>query len=272
MNIISSKLILINIWKKKNSRYEGAHSSTPLCWEDMKQQHQHCALGWRARLTSTLFQDVRGKLAEGDSSNWQVWTVLQHVEVLGHQCCTVHQTHGSLCMLCSLTVLLGHVCQPGEPQVRRVLIASCCGGGCRLGWMCSVAEGVTDNGNTVVAVDGCGDFRNNQSLLFVYFCLFFLCVLYLTGVLFPLATFTSIMWSLFPIKHLYSISFTKSVSFPYTKYYCKGSPSLYIVFSVTQSPMCMYVYRTLKILPSTVDFSAVSFCSSLISAHHLQLL
>ena len=60
---------------------------------------------------------------EGDAANGEVAAVLQHVEVLGHQGGAVHQAVGRLGVVAPLRVLAGHVLEPRQTQVRRVLVA-----------------------------------------------------------------------------------------------------------------------------------------------------
>lgn len=78
---------------------------------------------WSVTVTCTLLQHVRRYGPECDSPCRQVWAVLEHVQVLGDECCAVHEAHGSLCVLATLAVLLSHVRQPRQPQVGRVLVA-----------------------------------------------------------------------------------------------------------------------------------------------------
>lgn len=49
--------------------------------------------------------------------------ILQHAEILGHQGSSVDETHRRLSVTLSVVVLLCHVLQPGQTEVRRRLIA-----------------------------------------------------------------------------------------------------------------------------------------------------
>lgn len=60
-----------------------------------------------------------------DTTDWQVATILQHVEVFCHQRCAVDQTVGSFSVVSSLTVFSRHVLEPRQTQVGRVLVALC---------------------------------------------------------------------------------------------------------------------------------------------------
>lgn len=60
---------------------------------------------------------------EGDAANRQVLVVLQHAQIFGHQGGSVDQAHGRLGVAFSDVVLLSHVLQPRQPEVRRGLVA-----------------------------------------------------------------------------------------------------------------------------------------------------
>lgn len=60
---------------------------------------------------------------EGDAANRQVLVILQHAEILGHQGSSVDQTHSRLSVTLPVVVLLCHVLQPGQTEVRRCLVA-----------------------------------------------------------------------------------------------------------------------------------------------------
>lgn len=60
---------------------------------------------------------------KGDTANRQVLVILQHAEVLSHQGGSVHQTHCRLRVTLPVVVLLCHVLQPGQAEVRRRLVA-----------------------------------------------------------------------------------------------------------------------------------------------------
>ena len=60
---------------------------------------------------------------EGDAANRQVLVILKHAEVLSHQGSSVDQTHGRLSVTLPVVVLLSHVLQPGQAEVRRSLVA-----------------------------------------------------------------------------------------------------------------------------------------------------
>lgn len=62
---------------------------------------------------------------KGDTANRQVLVILQHAEVLSHQGGSVHQTHCRLRVTLPVVVLLCHVLQPGQAEVRRRLVAFC---------------------------------------------------------------------------------------------------------------------------------------------------
>lgn len=60
-----------------------------------------------------------------DTTDWKVATILQHVEVFCHQCCTVDQTVCGFSMVAPLTVFPCHVLEPRQTQVGRILVALC---------------------------------------------------------------------------------------------------------------------------------------------------
>lgn len=62
---------------------------------------------------------------KGDTANRQVLVILQHAEVLSHQGGGVDQTHCRLGVTLPVVVLLCHVLQPGQTEVRRRLVALC---------------------------------------------------------------------------------------------------------------------------------------------------
>lgn len=57
------------------------------------------------------------------ASHRQVFAVLQHAQVLCHECCWVHQALRGLSVIAPFRVLASHVLQPGQPQVWRGLVA-----------------------------------------------------------------------------------------------------------------------------------------------------
>ena len=57
-----------------------------------------------------------------DTPDRQVWSVFQHVQVLGYEGSRVDQTLGRLCVVAMLSVLPCHVLKPRQSQVRGVLV------------------------------------------------------------------------------------------------------------------------------------------------------
>lgn len=62
---------------------------------------------------------------KGDAANRQVLVVFQHAEIFGHQGSSVDQTHSRLSVTLPVVVLLCHVLQPGQTEVRRRLVPLC---------------------------------------------------------------------------------------------------------------------------------------------------
>lgn len=58
-----------------------------------------------------------------NTAHREVFPVLQHAQVLGHQGCRVHQALGGLGVVAPLGVLPCHVLQPRQPQVGGILVA-----------------------------------------------------------------------------------------------------------------------------------------------------
>lgn len=81
-----------------------------------------------AMIAFSLFFTVVGLCSyvsylEGNAADRQVLVILQHAQVLRHECRSVDQTHGRLGVTISDVVVLRHVLQPRQPQVRGGLVA-----------------------------------------------------------------------------------------------------------------------------------------------------
>lgn len=77
------------------------------------------------QITSALYCQNFGSspYLKADTAHWEIAMIFKHAEVLGHQCCSMDKTHGCFCVALPLGVLLCHVLQPSQSQVRRCLIS-----------------------------------------------------------------------------------------------------------------------------------------------------
>lgn len=62
---------------------------------------------------------------ESDAAYREIFVVLEHAEILGHEGSSVDQAHSRLGVTFPVVVLLGHVLQPGQTEVRRRLVTLC---------------------------------------------------------------------------------------------------------------------------------------------------